>query len=187
MSFFRTNNLSCLVLATFFWSCGNDNEPEVVDCGASGLIISVVSSTDTSCGSSGGMIEVAASGGFGGYKYQINEGEFQENGVFSSLGPGKYILSVTDSEGCSASVDAQLYSGISFAESIQPIIETNCAISGCHDGSGNVDYRVFQNLKNNPADIKSRTQSGDMPRNGTLTQMEIDMIACWVDDGALNN
>ena len=182
-----SKGLSCVALIFIFWSCGGDTEPEAIDCANAGLVVSVVSSTDTSCGASGGMIEVAASGGYGGYKYQINDSEFQTNGIFNGLGPGKYIVSVTDSEGCLVSVDAQLYSGISFAESIQPIIETNCAISGCHDGSGNVDYRVFQNLKNNPTDIKSRTQSGDMPRNGTLTQMEIDMIACWVDDGALNN
>jgi hypothetical protein len=26
-----------------------------------------------------------------------------------------------------------------------------------------------------------------MPKQGSLTQDEIDAIVCWVDDGALNN
>jgi len=35
--------------------------------------------------------------------------------------------------------------------------------------------------------MKARTQSRNMPKEGTLTQAEIDAIGCWVDDGALNN
>tara|TARA_R110002012_G_scaffold222599_1_gene394455 strand:- start:7628 stop:8191 length:564 start_codon:yes stop_codon:yes gene_type:complete len=176
-----------LLLLLTVTSC--DQEADLVDkdCTGSGLTLTLVGSTDTSCGASAGVVEVEASGGFGDYRYQLDGGAFQASGIFGGVGPGKYIVGVVDSGGCTNTLDVQIYSGISFAASIKPIIEANCAISGCHDGSGNIDYNNFDNIKLNPSDIKSRTQSGDMPRNGTLTAAEIDMIACWVDDGALNN
>ncbi|MEQ8686937.1 MAG: hypothetical protein RIE86_16670 [Imperialibacter sp.] len=183
----RLNNLLLLLFLLVVTSCDQEADGVDKDCSGSGLTLTLLGSTDTSCGASAGGFEVEASGGFGGYRYQIDDGAFQNSGVFSSVAPGKYIVGVEDSEGCSSSLDVQIYSGISFSVSIKPIIETNCAISGCHDGTGNIDYNNFDNIKLNPSDIKSRTQSGDMPRNGTLTAAEIDMIACWVDDGALNN
>jgi hypothetical protein len=183
----RLNKLVLLLFLLTVTSCGQEIDVVDKDCSGSGLTLTLLGSTDTSCGASAGGIEVEGSGGFGGYRYQIDGGAFQNSGVFSSIVPGKYIVGVEDSEGCSSTLDVQIFSGISFSASIKPIIETNCAISGCHDGSGNIDYNNFDNIKLNPSDIKSRTQSGDMPRNGTLTAAEIDMIACWVDDGALNN
>ena len=68
---------------------------------------------------------------------------------------------------------------------MQPIIETYCAIPACHDGTGNIDFRVFSNL--NPGDMKARTQSGNMPKEGSLTPEQIEAIACWADDGGKNN
>jgi hypothetical protein len=65
----------------------------------------------------------------------------------------------------------------------------SCAISGCHDGSVS-SLPNFSNLsviQANASMIKSRTQSGNMPKTGSLTQNQIDLIACWVDDGALDN
>jgi len=170
----------------FINGCGESLDPEV-DCGQSGLSITLVNQSETECGASSGAIEVTASGGFGQKKFRINEEPMQNSGIFTSLKPGNYVISVTDENQCSTEIQVQLFSGISYVESIQPIIEANCITSNCHDGSGNVDFRIFQNLKNNPADIKSRTQSGNMPKNSSLTQAEIDAIACWVDDGALNN
>ena len=64
-----------------------------------------------------------------------------------------------------------LQSGISYKEVVEPIIRKSCAISGCHDGISNVDYRVFSNF--NPTDMKARTQSRNMPKEGSLTQVEI--------------
>tara|TARA_R110000737_G_C14618885_1_gene492567 strand:+ start:2735 stop:3298 length:564 start_codon:yes stop_codon:yes gene_type:complete len=184
------NHFTKFVLLLFLitvTSCEQETDVVDKDCTGSGLTLTLLGSTDTSCGASAGVVEVEASGGFGDYRYQLDGGALQSSGTFGGVGPGKYIVGVVDSEGCTNTLDVQIYSGVSFAASIKPIIEANCAISGCHDGSGNIDYNNFDNIKLNPSDIKARTQSGDMPRNGALTAAEIDMIACWVDDGALNN
>ena len=75
-----------------------------------------------------------------------------------------------------------------YPESIGEIIVTKCAISGCHNGSTSLpDFRSLATVQANSGNIKSFTQTGFMPRNGSLSQNEIDLIACWVDDGALNN
>jgi uncharacterized membrane protein len=46
-----------------------------------------------------------------------------------------------------------------------------------------------QKLKNLAASVKLRTANKSMPPSGSsqLTQSQIDLIGCWVDDGALNN
>jgi len=78
------------------------------------------------------------------------------------------------------------YSGV-----VQPIIASNCAISGCHDGSNTLpDWSDFSNVQSNAALIKQRTSNRTMPpsnANVTLTAAEIEQIACWVDSGAQNN
>ena len=75
---------------------------------------------------------------------------------------------------------------VSFSSVIQPIIQNNCAISGCHvPGPVRVNFEVVKQINENADEIKSRTQSLDMPRgDGSLSQEEIDQISCWVDSGA---
>ena len=77
---------------------------------------------------------------------------------------------------------------VSYSDDIVPLLEANCIKSGCHDGlSGPPNWGVYSNVKEKAAKIKEFTQDGTMPADGTLTQQEIDLIACWVDNGALNN
>lgn len=75
---------------------------------------------------------------------------------------------------------------VSFSSVIQPIIQTNCAISGCHvPGPVRANFQDVNQIKFNAVEIKQRTQSLDMPRgSGSLSQEEIDQITCWVDSGA---
>ncbi len=78
-----------------------------------------------------------------------------------------------------------------YAADIAPIIQLNCAISGCH-----VANRQFPNLSDyagvqqHAARIKIRTANGTMPPSSSgknLTVRQINQISCWVDGGALNN
>jgi len=75
---------------------------------------------------------------------------------------------------------------VSFSSVIQPIIQTNCAISGCHiPGTGLPNFQDVNQIKFNAVEMKNRTRSLDMPRGGgSLSQEEIDQITCWVDSGA---
>lgn len=75
---------------------------------------------------------------------------------------------------------------ISFVTDIQPIISSKCIM--CHDGSQPIpDFRTYQVIKNNAAKVKQLTASRVMPQTGSLTDAQIKLIGCWVDDGAPDN
>lgn len=71
---------------------------------------------------------------------------------------------------------------------IKSIVDSNCAISGCHNGSGSIpDFSTYDELFDNRLAVKSRTGAKTMPPASSdkiLTDAQIQMIACWVDDGA---
>lgn len=81
--------------------------------------------------------------------------------------------------------------GASFSLSIAPIIDSNCAVSGCHvSGQQQPTLLSYEQISSNAERIKSRTSDGTMPppESGLrLDQSEIDDISCWVDSGAPDN
>jgi uncharacterized membrane protein len=81
--------------------------------------------------------------------------------------------------------------GTSFDQTIKPIIESNCAVSGCHvTGQQQPTLESYAQIESNAEKIKTRTSNGTMPPLSSglsLTQAEIDAIACWVDEGAPDN
>jgi hypothetical protein len=143
--------------------------------------------TEAGCTGTDGSITINATDGTEPYQYKIGDGVFTTNNTFTGLARGNYGLVVKDASGCSVSQAVRVRAGISFSESIAPIIETNCAINDCHNGSQFPDFRQFKNVHDNAAQVKALTADRTMPEEGTLTQAQINMIACWVDDGALNN
>lgn len=80
---------------------------------------------------------------------------------------------------------------VSFSETIQPIINANCAVSGCHvTGTGLPSWESYDNISNNAVNIARRTALGEMPPVGSgksLTSEEVELIQCWVNSGAENN
>lgn len=82
-----------------------------------------------------------------------------------------------------------------YAEDVRPIIETKCAISGCHNGDMGADlnWTDFDEFHERAASglVKFRVTHRIMPPSnsaaGPLTQEQINIIACWTDQGALNN
>jgi uncharacterized membrane protein len=122
------------------------------------------------------------------YVYSLNNGPQQESNVFSNLPSDDHIIVVTDDNGCLFTLIQTIETGVSFTETIQPVITNSCAVSGCHNGSQHPDLRMLANIQVNKDIIRSRTQSGSMPPGGrTITQQEIDDIACWIADGAQDN
>jgi hypothetical protein len=143
--------------------------------------------TNAGCKTAHGSITATAVNGTGPYNFKINGGGFQSGNTFTNLLQGEYAVVVKDATGCEAGQAITIKSGISFAGSISPIIQNTCAISSCHNGSQFPDFRVFKNIQDNAVRIKTQTASRSMPLNSSLTQSQIDGIACWVDDGALQN
>ncbi|HEY5692394.1 MAG TPA: hypothetical protein VIS49_13125 [Cyclobacteriaceae bacterium] len=147
---------------------------------------------DSECLTNNGSIDATASGGTPPYEFSLNGGTFGSSSTFTSLMHGNYTVEVKDSQNCVFIKNASVprgNTGVSFAAQIQPIINTKCAITGCHNGDNGAarNWTVYDNVKTNAANIKTRTGNGSMPLNGSLTQEQINLIACWVDDGALNN
>lgn len=124
------------------------------------------------------------------YTYRLGTGAFGESNVFSGLGTGTYGFTVKDNTDCTVFLNVTVpraFSGTSWEDTIRPIIVKSCALSGCHNGDSRPDLRVFENAKFYAASIKSKTRDRSMPREGSLTQNEIELITCWVDDGAVKN
>lgn len=85
---------------------------------------------------------------------------------------------------------------VSYSATIKTIIDTKCAISGCHvaGGNGNGDFTTYAGVKakigtNNDPFNNRLFVLGDMPQAGspTLTDDEKQKIKCWLEAGALNN
>ena len=92
---------------------------------------------------------------------------------------------------------------IDYQSEIQPIFNNNCG--NCHLGnsSGGLNLSSYTNLMNGaggdpvviPFDhenspiydriTRPESSQGDMPPSGSLSQGEIDIIAAWIDEGAL--
>ena len=143
--------------------------------------------TEAGCNSTNGSITVTPSNGAVPYNFKIDNSAFTADSTFTDLAHGDYTIVVNDATGCEISQTVKIKSGVSFSTSISTIIQTNCVVTGCHNGSQFPDFRVFKNIHDNAAQIKKLTGNRTMPDEGSLTQAEIDLIACWVDDGALDN
>jgi len=84
----------------------------------------------------------------------------------------------------------------SYANDIQPIMNSSCAISGCHvAGFSSGDFSNYVGLKEKIEDgtIKNRTivQMNMPPANSTgptnLTSTQLNLLTCWIEAGAPEN
>jgi hypothetical protein len=155
-----------------------------------GLSISLERKDNAACGVASGSISISQTDGVLPIRYQLEQGAEQESNIFDNLTPGSYNIVARDANGCEASIDnITISSGVSLSQDIQLIINTNCAVTGCHNNAQSPNLNTLQSIIDNANRVRSRTSSGTMPPSGRqdLTQTEIDLIACWVEDGALNN
>lgn len=83
---------------------------------------------------------------------------------------------------------------ITFSKHIKPIINNNCATSGCHvmGGSGDGDFTGYSGLKAKVDNGKFKLRVFDSPNNpmpaaGMLPPDQLSLIKCWLDKGANND
>lgn len=85
---------------------------------------------------------------------------------------------------------------VKYSTTIKPIIETKCAISGCHvSGFGFGDFTTYAGLKQKIDDgtFKDRVfdpsaRSMPPPANGgVMPTATLALIQCWLDKGANND
>jgi len=158
------------------------------------LATSAVSTADNQCFSPhDGSIDVTATGGLAPYALKIDGGAFGTATTFDNLASGIHVVVVRDAENCTLSMSIPVDrgdTGTSYSSQIQPILNASCNFSSCHSsGSSRGDWTVFSSVHAKAANIKSRTSNGTMPPPGSqdLTSEQIQLIACWVADGAKNN
>ncbi|MEI6814987.1 MAG: hypothetical protein WCL14_00145 [Bacteroidota bacterium] len=84
---------------------------------------------------------------------------------------------------------------VHYAISIKPIVQSQCAIYGCHvnkGGANAVDYSTVAGVQSQASQIPIRlnlpfNDIHHMPNNATLTQQQIQDFTCWVNQGAKDN
>ncbi|TAF65699.1 MAG: hypothetical protein EAZ55_08015 [Cytophagales bacterium] len=199
----KNNNLYILVASLLFWvsmiGCsggGGDANPTSnnnnnnASC-TNSPTVSIASRTSTSCGTNNGAITVSGSGGTGTLSYSINGGTFQSSTTFTGLPSGEHTITVRDANNCTSTVTTTLLSGVSYATNISTIIQANCAISSCHVAGGtSPNFSNFSNIQSNASNIKTRISNKSMPpasSGRSLTDAQIQLMNCWISDGAPNN
>lgn len=81
---------------------------------------------------------------------------------------------------------------VSYRNEIQPIINNNCAIAGCHV-QGGTGVGLYENYTQTKASVDKGTffervvVQKTMPPSEPLSQCQIDHIKQWVNNGAPNN
>lgn len=152
-----------------------------------GVNLASVTSQASGCGSSNGSITISGEGGSSPYTYEVSGHGTNSEGLFTGLETGTYAVSVTDDAGCVAESSVTILSGTALSSDIMPIISSNCAISGCHNGSQSPNLSNAANVKSNASRIRAEVNAGTMPPSGKLPANQINLITCWVADGAPNN
>ncbi len=147
--------------------------------------------TDSECGKAEGSLTLEVSGGNAPYEYSLDSTTFKTENTFTGLEPGTYTVVARDKDGCASQANAVVLSGISFSNTVSSIISTNCAVSNCHDGSRGIpNFTEKSTVIARAAGIKTRTGNKVMPppsSGRSLTDEQIQQIACWVNDGAKDN
>ena len=87
------------------------------------------------------------------------------------------------------SLDTVTYS---WSSDVQPVINTNCAVSGCHaagNGSGRQPLSTYDEVKNaiENYSLYTRVESGSMPPGGNLSTTDKNAILGWIDQNYPNN
>jgi mono/diheme cytochrome c family protein len=104
----------------------------------------------------------------------------------------QYNVPVTKDTACDPNL-------VYFVNDIQPILNSNCAYSGCHDvvtHKDGVDLSSYDKVMStggvvagNPSgsELYKKIQEGKMPPSGILDASMQQMIYDWISQGALNN
>uniref|UniRef100_UPI0040482B42 hypothetical protein n=1 Tax=Roseivirga sp. TaxID=1964215 RepID=UPI0040482B42 len=192
----KTRPLYSLLLLTILISaCGGGSESEPDPCSIP-INLTVSNQQNAAAGQSTGSFVVVATGGNGGFQYQLNNGSFQSSGTFNGLAAGSYNITARDNQQCTqtiqVTVDEDAPASVpSFANVVLPIMQSFCATSGCHVTGGSAPFVItgHEDVAPRAASIKSRVAAQTMPPSGSasLSSNQIASIVAWVDGGAPNN
>lgn len=75
-----------------------------------------------------------------------------------------------------------------YNSNVKEIIDSNCTLSGCHDGGSGApgNFKNFQGLNQvttSGAFSRRVIDIKDMPASGSLTDAEFNILKCWAAEG----
>ncbi len=154
-------------------------------------INATVTGTDKCSTTGTGSINITAGGGTG-FTYQLGAGAFQASNIFTGLAANTYNIAVKDGDGCiktGTATVAQAPGGALFG-AVKSVLQTNCAVSGCHIGTspaGGINFTVDCSIVNTWDRIKARAIDGNpsfMPPIGPqLSAGDKQKITDWIAAG----
>ncbi len=154
-----------------------------------GLLIEAIPLTDSGCGDAMGAVNITVEGGVPPYVYKRDGGDYQQSSTITNLMAGSYTVLAKDDNGCEISTGVEVQAGTSLSLDVQPVLNANCAITGCHNGGNNLpDFSDKELVIEFSQRIKMRTGNKSMPPGDrSISDEEIQRIACWVNDGSIDN
>jgi SprB repeat len=157
---------------------------------AAGFSLSAEVVPDNLCLEGGGSITVQVSDGQPPFQYRLEDGPYVTSNLFTGLQEGDHRIGIKDVNDCEVQLNITVPHGfteVSWMNEILPLVEEKCSINNCHDGKFRPDLRKYEKASFYAGMMKDLTMKRIMPFEGSLTQDQIDLIGCWVDDGALQN
>lgn len=160
------------------------------------LAVNVTTEPDNACLASNGSVSISVEGGTSPYNVWLDDRAVLPHSsgavwFVGELEARAYSVRVEDARSCSQEVGVMVpraVTGLGWSADIKPIMDTYCAKSGCHAGdTGRADFSVYDNVKVYAAQIRTRVQNRSMPFDGPLPDAYIQMLTCWIDDGAPPN
>ena len=144
-----TNYLDSLPAGAYFYTITDDNGCSITDTvniSQPPLLSSTITSTNiTNCSSPDGAIDITATGGFGSYSYNWDNGSTSED--LNNLSAGNYIITISDDNNCSTSNNATIIDYISnittslFSNNLLCYNDINGVITSATSGAeGSVTY-----------------------------------------------
>jgi hypothetical protein len=180
----------CLLMITSINSCSKSDggTPAPADpCANKTIAVTpTVSQNSDPCGKTG-KVSVAATGSTG-FSYKVDNGAYQSSSDFSDLAAGNHDFTVKDGAGCEKTASISIptvAAGPKFA-AVKAMMQTNCAVTGCHNGSQSPNFTVDCNIVNNADRIKARAIDSSpsvMPPTGSVGQTDKDKITTWINAG----
>lgn len=99
-----------------------------------------------------------------------------------------FIISCSkdDAEPDDDKVDCSTVMQATYTDEIKSIIDGTCSIEGCHNGSNSSlpSLTNYDEVFARRSGIRNQVESKNMPPAGALSQELINLIACWVENGA---
>jgi hypothetical protein len=189
----KLEGMLMLICIGLFHSCSkSDSGGSTPADPCSGKTINITASvTQNADPCSKGIISVSATGSTG-FTYSVDGNAYQASGTFNDITAGNHNISAKDGSGCikTASVTVTNSSAGTLFTAVKSMMQTNCAVSGCHNGTQSPNFTEECNIVNNWSLIKTRAVDGagtsnqmPQPPLAPLSQVDRDKISSWVNAG----